>query len=218
MGLGDRINQRLKSLGISQSQLARAVGVSQATIAGLVSGRSAGSKHLHEIAKTLRTTPAYLSGEVDNPDEGYIPPPTPALLAEQLDLVQVPEIDLKFGFGATNLEVPVTRVARHFSRAFIRQYTHASPDQLYFAHGTGDSMMPTLLDSDLLLIDASERDLRVADKIWAVAYCGAGMIKRLRPTRDGVRILSDNPNVPDDTAYDGELHILGRVVGIVRKM
>lgn len=208
----------MEALNLSQSALARLVGVTQGTIAHLVSGRTTNSVHLPQIARALETTVEYLGGVTDDPVAGALPVPTPALLAEQLDLVQVPEIDLKFGFGATNLEVPVTRVARHFSRAFIRQYTHASPDQLYFAHGTGDSMMPTLLDSDLLLIDASERDLRVADKIWAVAYCGAGMIKRLRPTRDGVRILSDNPNVPDDTAYDGELHILGRVVGIVRKM
>lgn len=208
----------MEALNLSQSALARSVGVTQGTIAHLVSGRTTNSVHLPQIARALETTVEYLSGVTDDPNTGALPTPTPALLAEQLDLIQVPEIDLKFGFGATNLEVPVTRVARHFSRAFIRQYTHASPDQLYFAHGTGDSMMPTLLDSDLLLIDASERDLRVADKIWAVAYCGAGMIKRLRPTRDGVRILSDNPNVPDDTAYDGELHILGRVVGIVRKM
>lgn len=208
----------MEALNLSQSALARSVGVTQGTIAHLVSGRTTNSVHLPQIARALETTVEYLSGVTDDPNTGALPTPTPALLAEQLDLIQVPEIDLKFGFGATDLEVPVTRVARHFSRAFIRQYTHASPDQLYFAHGTGDSMMPTLMDSDLLLIDASERDLRVADKIWAVAYCGAGMIKRLRPTRDGVRILSDNPNVPDDTAYDGELHILGRVVGIVRKM
>jgi phage repressor protein C with HTH and peptisase S24 domain len=140
-------------------------------------------------------------------------------LAEQFDLVAVQEIDLKFGMGATELELPVTSQIRHFSREWLRQYTHANPDKLYFAQGIGDSMEPTIKDSDLLLIDTSEDTIRVSDKFWAIAFGYSGMVKRLRPMPDGsVRILSDNPNVPDEVAHDGELHLLGRVVGIVRKM
>lgn len=208
----------LEASGLSQSALARRIGVSQATIGKLASGVSSGSKHLHSIARELGTTPAYLTGETDDANEGAIPLPTAHTLAEQLDLIEVPEIDLKFGMGATDLEVPVTNVTRHFSRAWIRQYTKASPEHLYFAQGIGDSMMPTIFDSDLLLIDTSENTIRVGDKIWAVAYCGQGMVKRLRIKGEGVQILSDNQLVPPDTAYDGELHILGRVVGIFRKI
>jgi phage repressor protein C with HTH and peptisase S24 domain len=138
---------------------------------------------------------------------------------EQLDLVEVQEIDLKFGMGATELEIPVTTQIRHFSREWIRQYTRANPEALYFAQGVGDSMAPTILDSDLLLIDTSEQSIRISDKFWAMAFGGSGMVKRLRPMPDGsIKILSDNPTVPDDVAHDGELHVLGRVVGIVRKM
>ena len=39
-----------------------------------------------------------------------------------------------------------------------------------------------------------------------------GMIKRLRPSREGVTILSDNPAVPDDFAVDDELRIIGRAI------
>lgn len=141
-----------------------------------------------------------------------------AQMADQLDLVAVQEIDLKFGMGATELELPVTSQVRHFSRDWLRQYTHANPDKLYFAQGIGNSMEPTILDSDLLLIDTSEQSIRIADKFYAIAFYGSGMVKRLRPGREGVRIMSDNPSVPDEIATDGELHVLGRVVGIVRKM
>lgn len=134
------------------------------------------------------------------------------------DLVQVQEIDLRFGLGATDLEMPVTSEVQTFSRSWLRRYTRARPEKVYFAQGVGDSMAPTIHDSDLVLIDTSEQTVRVADKIWAVAYSGSGMVKRLRQTPNGVRIMSDNPAVPDEIAYDGELHVLGRVVGIFRKM
>lgn len=219
MNIGGRINERLQLLGKSQSQLGREVGVSQATIAGLISGRSAGSKHIHEIAKALATTPAYLLGEADDPSEGYVPLPSTAAIAAELGLVPVREIDLSFGMGATYLDVPVTETIRHFSEDWIKLYTRANPDQLLFAQGAGDSMFPTLLDSDLMLIDCSQRNLNMADKIWVAAYAGCGMIKRLRQMPDGgVKILSDNPSVSDEIAYDGELSLIGRVVAIVRKI
>ncbi len=64
--------------GISQSKLARLVGVSQTTIAKLVLSKGYGSKHLHRIARELGTTPAYLEGETDDADLNASPPPAPA--------------------------------------------------------------------------------------------------------------------------------------------
>ena len=63
---------------LSQSELARRVGVSQATIFKLLTGESYGSKHLHRIARELETTPAYLEGETDDPAPDAPPPPRPA--------------------------------------------------------------------------------------------------------------------------------------------
>lgn len=219
MRTGERIAERRIAKGLSQTQLAKLVGVSQATIGKLESGISSGSSHLHKIARVLETTPAYLNRETEDPDEGAVPLPSLNTVAEQLDLVAVQEIDLKFGMGATELELPVTSQIRHFSREWLRQYTRANPEHLYFAQGIGDSMEPTIKDSDLLLVDTSEKIIRMSDKFWAIAFGHSGMVKRLRPMPDGgVKILSDNPMVPEEVAYDGELHVLGRVVGIVRKM
>lgn len=45
------------------------------------------------------------------------------------------------------------------------------------------------------------------------------MIKPLRSIVDGgVLIMSDNPNVSGATAYDGELHVLGKMVAIIRRV
>lgn len=222
MSTGDRIDRLLREKGWSQAELARRIGVSTQSVWKLVSGQAQGSKYMHKIARELDTSPEYLTGESDDP--------APVRLADRRlawgaapseadDGVPVREIDLNFGMGASYLDVPVTEQVRRFPRTWLRQYTTSAPHQLFFAQGLGDSMMPTILDSDVLLIDSAQNHLSMADKIWAISYAGCGMVKRLRNVPDGgVAILSDNPAVPDTIAYDGELHLIGRVVAVVRKM
>lgn len=217
--LGERILERLQIVKISQSELARRVGITQPAIANLIKRGKGGSSHLHKIARELQTTSAYLIGETEDPNENYVPVPSTEVVAQDLGLVPVRELDLSLGMGATFLDVPVTETVRHFPIEFLRAYTRASPDKLFFAHGVGDSMEPTLRDSDLLLIDCSQDTLNISDKIWAIAYAGFGSIKRLRPLPDGgVEMAADNPLVSNAVAYDGELQVIGRVVAIVRKM
>jgi phage repressor protein C with HTH and peptisase S24 domain len=210
----------MDELGLSQNGLAQRVGVSQASIAKITGGQSFGSKHLHRIARELGTTAAYLTGETDDPSEGALPIPTSDDIAQQVGGVRIKEIDLDYGMGATWIDgVPVTEIERVFPADWLVQFTRASPQHLFFAHGAGDSMMPTILDRDIVLIDTTQQTLNMADRIWAVAFGGAGMIKRLRPQPDGgVRLMSDNPSIRDEVAYDGELSIIGRVVAVMRKV
>lgn len=213
----------MRDLGLSQSALARAAGMKQPSIGRLISGETRRTNHLVEIAQALRTTPDFLTGVTDIPDQ--LPgmrrdfrgiPKDDAGLS---DVVEIRELDLTFGFGATYLDMPVTETMRPFGRDFIRQHTRARPEELFFAQGIGDSMFPTLLDSDVLLIDTSQKVVNIAAKVWAVAYGGMGMVKRISPAKGGgVMLHSDNPAIPDQVAHDGELQVLGRVVAFFRKM
>jgi transcriptional regulator with XRE-family HTH domain len=67
MDLGERVRERMKALNISQSELARRVGVSQPTINNLINRSKRGSTHLHKVARELGTTAEYLTGETDDP-------------------------------------------------------------------------------------------------------------------------------------------------------
>jgi phage repressor protein C with HTH and peptisase S24 domain len=137
------------------------------------------------------------------------------------DEVEIDTIDLAYGMGGSFLdffEDPEIEKAR-FSRAWLRKFTEAPPQLLFSAEGIGDSMWPTIHDRDTIIGDRSQRVIEQADKIWAVVYGGVGMIKRLRPMPDGsVKIMSDNPQVSDELATDGDLHIVGRVAAIVRRV
>lgn len=63
------------------------MGVRQSTINSLIVGDSRGSKYLHLIARELGTTPAYLTGEVDDPNQDA--PEPPSLTAEQSEWLAV---------------------------------------------------------------------------------------------------------------------------------
>lgn len=84
---GERLSARMSALGLSQSELARRVGVAQQTIYKLITGASRSSSHLHRIARELETTPAYLTGETD--DASSTAPPPPAQPRHQLVTLQL---------------------------------------------------------------------------------------------------------------------------------
>lgn len=85
--IGNRLRARLSEVGLSQSELARRAHITQGTIGGLLSGKSRSTSHLHVIARELGTTPAYLTGEVDDPDRDAPEPPT--LTHEQTEWLAV---------------------------------------------------------------------------------------------------------------------------------
>ncbi|MEZ0495424.1 helix-turn-helix domain-containing protein [Sphingomonas sp. IW22] len=82
-----RIRAIMAEREISQSELARRVGVSQQTIFKLTHGISQNSRFLHKVARELGTTPAYLTGETDDPDEDA--PAAPEMTSDEAELLQL---------------------------------------------------------------------------------------------------------------------------------
>ena len=135
------------------------------------------------------------------------------------DIVQVQHIDFAFGMGGQFMEEPGRAKTMAFSRRWLRNFTDAPPEAIYWAEAIGDSMAPTISSNDSVLVDTTQKSPRAGDMIWACAWGDVGMIKRLRPRPDGtISILSDNHLVPPEIAADGELHVLGRVVAKVGKL
>lgn len=222
----ERLIEAIRRKGLSQAALARAAGVSSTMINKLARGEARESAHIYAIARALDVTPEYLSGDSDDMGAlGSLAGPLPLHSSpeetdEDDEIVEVKELDLAFGMGGGSyLDLPLKPKARKFTRGWLRMFTDAPPSRLFIARGIGDSMSPTIMNADIVIIDTADSRVRMTDQIWAVAYGDAGMIKRLRPMPDGgVKILSDNPNVPPETAYDGEMHIVGKVVAVVRRL
>lgn len=140
--------------------------------------------------------------------------------ARQLGLMLVPELELGYSMGGGSIFSDYRRTGFvPFQREWLRGMIRGSLQDLFVARGEGDSMTPTLLDGDIVLIDTAQKNVSQQDRIWALSYGDLGMIKRIRRMPGGqYRIMSDNPAVSDFDAVDGEMHVVGRVVWIGRRM
>ncbi|MXO73558.1 XRE family transcriptional regulator [Alteraurantiacibacter buctensis] len=239
----DRVKLLMDAARINQSKLAELVGVKQPSIGRILSGETKTSRHIHRIAEVLGTTPYYLFGETE--DSGRIEfvgsmedlrqfvadidaaGANPAQAAghssisrtPNSDLVEIDYVEIGFGMGGGFIEESGEIEKRSFSRAWLREFTDAPPELLAWAKGDGDSMEPTIRDGEVVLIDRRFTQPGPNDQIWAITVGDFGMIKRLRARPDGaVEIHSDNPLVQMQTAVDGELHVIGRVRAVIRRV
>ena len=220
MRTGERIAARRAELGLSQSELARQAGISQATIGKLESGISSGSSQMHKIARALQTTSDFLTGETDDPSLGAAPAPTPQMIAEQLGMTLIPEVDLSFALGGGNyVDGPVATTLVPYRTDWLERITRGAQADVILTRGDGDSMMPTILDDDDVIVNRSDRIITKQDRIWALGYGDLVAIKRVRRLASGIfQLLSDNPNVSPIEAYEDELRVIGRVIWIGRRM
>ena len=105
MIVGQRIKARLAALQaeqpeLSQAEVARRVGMSQSGMVNLIAGRSRSTTYLHKIARELQTTPAFLTGETDDPDAGALPLAPPPPIRIMMEIVLPPEPALAQMFEA----------------------------------------------------------------------------------------------------------------------
>lgn len=138
---------------------------------------------------------------------------------ERPDLVEIDEIDLRYGLGATFVDGPVEAEKRVFSRSWLRLFTRARPESLFWTIGDGDSMEPTIRSGEIVLIDRSQDTIHMAEGIWAVTLGDFGMIKRVHsPDGQRIELRSDNQLIPPIAVAQDELHVIGRVVAVVRRL
>jgi phage repressor protein C with HTH and peptisase S24 domain len=208
---------------LAPSALARAAGLTPTTILRPYNGMATTRLSQPTFEKLQSRFPDFPGWRRDRPD-------LPGLAGDRLDpaaprdeLAYVRSVDISLGMGnpAVVEDYPDTELVP-FNLGFIRAITKAPTDQLVILGGHGESMEPTLLRNDMLLIDTSQRLPLVSDLIWAFHYAGGGMIKRLRRIRDDGRdrflILSDNPAVPDQAADLEDIHVIGKLIWVGRKM
>jgi phage repressor protein C with HTH and peptisase S24 domain len=138
----------------------------------------------------------------------------PTISASDGETAEVAALDLSFSMGpGTSIDDYIEEMPVRFDIGFLRQISRAPPARLRLAKGLGDSMFPTLLSGDRVMIDTTQTSLNLQDRIWAISLHGAAAVKRLRSIGGGrVLVISDNPTVDNQEVGMDDLSIGGRVV------
>jgi phage repressor protein C with HTH and peptisase S24 domain len=208
------------------TQFAKALKMNPVTYRAYENDQNGYTKHLVNLAARLNVPAKWLQHGGPIPETDAPEPPTagefgtPEILSDRFDIELVRQVDISYamGDGAIVEDYPETGFLP-FNRNFLQQFTRAPVERLFLATGQGDSMFPTLLRDDMLLIDTSQQRVAEQDRIWALTYAGAGMVKRLRRLpKDRFLILSDNPAVPPQEAEPDDVHIVGKLVWVGRRM
>lgn len=147
----------------------------------------------------------------------------------------MPEVDVRLGAGngivgdVINLPVGPGSISGHrvvaewlIPQQYLREEAKAAPNQTVVMEVIGDSMQPSYMPGDRVLVDLSQSNF-VSDTVYAISDgFSEPQIKRLQrvpfsnPTQ--VRIISDNPALETFTVELDRLTIIGRICGhIARK-
>ena len=111
----------------------------------------------------------------------------------------------------------VTNLA--FSQDYLREMTSAKGRDLAVIRVKGDSMEPTLLDDDLVMIDRTKRNLDY-DGLFVLRVGEALHVKRIGrgATRANITVISDNRIYPPIQTAREEIEVIGKVLWYGRKV
>lgn len=212
------IKEQLEQPGKSRSGLAKFLGIPNSAVTEMLKGNRA--IKLREVP-TIR---AYFSADSDGQAHESIERPADGIL----------EIDVRAGLGAGGTtegrEVrhdgdhadPVKSESWHFPTRFMREEIRAPESRVIILETEGDSMAPTILSGDRVIVDTGHR-LPSPDGIYAVRdRYGSIVVKRLQALRRGdpplIRIISDNKSHDAEDVGADEIAIVGRVLWSLKRL
>jgi phage repressor protein C with HTH and peptisase S24 domain len=219
--MAERLQARAQQLGLSPAHVAEIAGVNRSFVYDILRGRSTrpGLDRLMPVASVLKVEVEWLIhgiGEVEGPPP-FIENPDETFVA-----IAQAGVRPSMGGGSVVLEEQnASGRAYHFRKSWIKNDLKASPAQLRIMKVEGDSMEPTLMNGDTVLVDMARKSPNPPGIF--VLDDGMGLVaKRLQhvPNSDpaAVRVISDNKRYPEYERMADEIVIVGRIRWFAREM
>ena len=209
MNFGDRINKIRVEKGMTQDELAKAVGYkTRSAIAKIESGeRDAPQTVIVALAKALGVTPSYLMGWEDEP----APQKPNGRLLDQSHIYMIPVYEtVSAGFGAY-ADDHVTR----YEPVYLSNEREAKETLAITVKG--DSMYPKIEEGDLVIVH-QQNYFENGDIVVAI-LTGAdeGFVKRAFQNSDKLSLESINPTYPP-MVFSGDKLEDVKIMGVVRRI
>jgi len=209
-----RLKMRRKALGISQKQLAEAVGLSTKTIQKYEYGDTPKGPNLISLSRSLNCSIDWLlmgSGSGSSAyGQGNV-----RVCEGETELYMIPKVLARLNAGGGSLETSNNIKGMYgFRHDWIKQ--KGDPSRMILMDVSGESMSPQIKDGDTVLIDQSQTDIYIG-KIYAVSIGQEITVKYVERAPEKI-ILRSNNRTWNDIEVDirGDLgesvHIIGLVI------
>lgn len=200
-----------KELNLTQAELAKKIGKNTRTIIAWEKNENRPSDNtIADIALKMNISPLWL-----REGKGEIKDEIESIISHDDEFVHVPLLDDVRAAAGVGYMVEDERASRvlSFRRDWIAK-SNISVNSLSAIHVSGDSMYPTFINGDILLVDCSQVQPHT-DRVFVVSTDDGVVVKRSGGLRGStLKLISDNPAIRDRDIdlNDENVRIVGRVV------
>jgi phage repressor protein C with HTH and peptisase S24 domain len=205
--IGDRVRTERIARGMSQQALAKAAGMSQATLSALEIGKNIETRKIGTLARALGVNADWLATGIGPKSGAALPQLMPPTTASAFDLPErVKESDL-VPIGAQMRQIAVVGTAQLGDGGLWveLEYPVGQGDgtvpfptrdpNAYAVRCRGDSMSPRLQHGEFAVVEPSV-DPAAGDEVLVKSHDGRVLVKRLKYVRDG-RVHLESVNAAD---------------------
>lgn len=218
MIIREKIRKARKIKGFTQTDLARLLGESGGKVtAQQVSSWERGDyspnhRNLIKLCEILGISFEALAGNSKSSPLAH----DEANLPAGFTLVEKKKGAISAGHGLAPTDEVDFRLA--FRQDWLSRYGGA--DQLFVMRVEGDSMEPTLMENDVVLINKNSKDVNAGGGIYAINWKGSLLVKRIQynPQTGEIKIKSDNPQYDSLIVSLADIQVEGKVIWYGREM
>ncbi|EMH91629.1 TPA: helix-turn-helix transcriptional regulator [Klebsiella pneumoniae] len=215
--LAERLREARKAADMTQKALGNAVGVSQAAIQKIETGKAIQTTKLLDIAKILKVRPEWLSsgsGAMRTDDEGEN---QSSRLNQDVFRLDILDLAVSAGPGIVNQEfVEILHSVEYAPAEARHMFDGRKAENIRIINVRGDSMSGTIEPGDLLFVDISVKSFD-GDGIYAFLYDDTAHVKRLQKMKDKLLVISDNKSYaawdPIEKDEMNRVFVFGKVIG-----
>lgn len=232
MSFNDRIQTLIDEKKMTQSAVAKGIGVDRSKISKWLAGEIKKPQRptLIKIAEFFECDINWLAEGKGEPfPDRYTPPAGDAInfnlgkKVPQNNMVSITYIEENYasaGKGIINYDA--AKEVMQFDRNFlISQFGPTDFENVHIIHALGDSMTPSIVSGDMLFVNPGEKDI-VTGTVYVLVVGEETMVKRVErnPLSGELTLLSDNVKyAPIEILKDDldKVYVIGRVLGNFKK-
>lgn len=215
--LAERLKKARNQRGLTQKALGDLIGVSQAAIQKIETGKASQTTKLIDLAKVLMVNPEWLSSGEGSMFNDELKQMDYSSTNGGIFRLEVLNLSVSAGPGVINSEfIEVLRSVEYSTEDARMMFDGRKADQIRIINVRGDSMSGTIEPGDLLFVDISVKSFD-GDGIYAFLYDETAHVKRLQKMKDKLLVISDNKSYaswePIERDEMNRVFVFGKVIG-----